>query len=158
MPAMLITSREAVAAATAKSAARKIFKSAALAAVIALLMALTFIALASGSFDSGYLIYCIVTSLLAWGIYRAKSVALGSVMLLLAALAFIALAGGVFHSSHDGAPRSDGPAGASLARLITDLRKEKKLVGLGAMVMVDGQVVASAAHGERKKGSGVPIG
>src|SRR5437016_765830 len=157
MPAMLITSREAVAAATAKSAARKIFKSAALAAVIALLMALTFIALASGSFDSGYLIYCIVTLLLAWGIYRVKSAALVSVMLLLAALAFIALAGGVFDSSYHGAPRGDGPAGASLAGLITELRKEKKLVGLAAMVMVDGQVMASAAQGQRKKGSGVPI-
>src|SRR5205823_7170318 len=94
---------------------------------------------------------------LAWGIYRVKSVALGSVMLLVAALAFIALAGGVFHSSYDGAPRSDGPSGDWLAGLITDLRKEKKVVGLAAMVMVDGQVVASAAHGERKKGSGVPI-
>ena len=34
---------------------------------------------------------------------------------------------------------------------------EKKLVGLAARVMVDGQVVASAADGERKRGSGVPI-
>ena len=52
---------------------------------------------------------------------------------------------------------SSGPAGDSLARLITDLRKEKNLVGLAAMVMVDGQVEAAAADGERKKGSGVPL-
>lgn len=68
-----------------------------------------------------------------------------------------ALAGEIFGSSYDGAPRSDGPAGASLASLITDLRKETKLVGLAAMVMVDGQVMATSADGERKKGSGVPI-
>ncbi len=86
-----------------------------------------------------------------------KSVSLVAVMLLLAALAFIAQACGIFDSSYDGAPKSDGPAGASLAGLITELRKEKKLVGLAAMVMVDGQVMATAAHGERKKGSGVPI-
>ena len=36
-------------------------------------------------------------------------------------------------------------------------RKEKNLVGLAAMVMVDGQVEAAAAHGERKIGSGVPL-
>jgi CubicO group peptidase (beta-lactamase class C family) len=154
-PVSVELARDAVAA--AKSAARKVFKSAALVAIIVFLMALTFIALASGSFDSGYLIYCIVTLLLAGGIYRAKSIAPASVMLLLAAVAFIALAVGVFDSSYDGAPRSDGPASASLSGLITDLRKQNKLVGLAAMVMVDGQVVASAAHGERKKGSGVPI-
>ena len=44
-----------------------------------------------------------------------------------------------------------------LTDLIPDLRKEKKLVGLAAMVMVDGQLVASAVDGERKKGSGVPL-
>jgi Beta-lactamase. len=86
-----------------------------------------------------------------------KSASLVAVMLLLAALAFIALAYGIFDSPYEGAPKSDGPAGASLAGLITELRKEKKLVGLAAMVMVDGKVMASAAHGERKKGSGVPI-
>jgi CubicO group peptidase (beta-lactamase class C family) len=40
-------------------------------------------------------------------------------------------------------------------KLIVGLRKEKDLVGLAAMVTVDGKVVASAADGERKKGSGV---
>ena len=56
-----------------------------------------------------------------------------------------------------GPPRSERPSGDSLGRLITDLRKEKNLVGLAAMVMVDGQVEAAAADGERKKGSGVPL-
>lgn len=44
-----------------------------------------------------------------------------------------------------------------LSELVTSLRKEKKLVGLAAMVMVDGKVVASAVDGERKKGSGVRL-
>jgi len=41
--------------------------------------------------------------------------------------------------------------------LITEQRKEKNLVGLAAMVMVDGQVEAGCGPGERKKGSGVPL-
>jgi len=53
--------------------------------------------------------------------------------------------------------RSSGPAGDSLASLITDLRNEKNLVGLAAMVMVDGQVEAAAAYGQRKIGSDVPL-
>ncbi len=73
------------------------------------------------------------------------------------AITMFALAARAFESGYDGAPRSDGPGGASLAELITDLRKAKNLVGLAAMVMVDGQVKASAAVGERKKGSGVSI-
>ncbi len=48
-------------------------------------------------------------------------------------------------------------AQAPLTDLISGLRKENKLVGLAAMVMVDGQVMASAADEERKQGSGVPI-
>ena len=73
------------------------------------------------------------------------------------AIMLLALAGGVFDSTSAGDPRSNGPAGAKLENLITKLRKEKELVGLAAMVMVDGQVMASAADGERKQGSGVPI-
>jgi CubicO group peptidase (beta-lactamase class C family) len=46
-------------------------------------------------------------------------------------------------------------AEAPLTKLIIGLRKEKDLVGLAAMVAVDGKVVASAADGERKLGSGV---
>lgn len=62
-----------------------------------------------------------------------------------------------FYSDYDGAARSVGPSGDWLAGLVSELRKREKLVGLAARVMVDGQVVASAAHGERKRGSGVPI-
>jgi hypothetical protein len=130
---------------------------------IALMVVISFVnliavgALVSKEFDSGYVIYGIVTLLLAVSITRAKSVPSFSVMILLAALAFITLTFGLFSSSYDGAPRSDGPAGASLADLVTDLRKEHKLVGLAAMVMVNGKVMSSAADGERKKGSGVPI-
>jgi hypothetical protein len=133
------------------------FRFTVLVVVIVFLMALTLPALALGAFDSPTLIYCVITSLVAWGTYRAKSIARALVMLVLAALAFLALAGGVFHSSYDGNPRSDGPGGASLADLVTGLRKEHKLVGLAAMVMVDGKVMASAADGERKIRSGVPI-
>jgi CubicO group peptidase (beta-lactamase class C family) len=46
-------------------------------------------------------------------------------------------------------------AEAPLAKLIIRLRKERDLVGLGAMVMVDGKIVAAATDGERKLGSGV---
>jgi CubicO group peptidase (beta-lactamase class C family) len=125
--------------------------------VIVFLMVLTLPALAFGASDSGYLIYYVIVSLLAWGTYRAKSIARAFVTLLLAALAFLALASGVFHSSYEGTPRSDGAAGTWLAGQIAELRKENKLVGLAAMVMVDGKVMASAADGERKFRSGVPI-
>lgn len=60
-------------------------------------------------------------------------------------------------SPFDDHPRIEGPAGASLGRLITDLRKEKNLVGLAAMVTVDGKLDAAAAGGEREEGSGVPV-
>jgi CubicO group peptidase (beta-lactamase class C family) len=62
------------------------------------------------------------------------------------------------YPDYDGAASSDGPSGDWLAGLVSELRKQKKLVGLAARVVVDGQVVASAADGERKRGSGVPIG
>ena len=60
-------------------------------------------------------------------------------------------------SRYDGSPRSEGPAGDSLASLIVDLRKEHNLVGIGAMVTVNDQVEAAAVQGERKAGSGVPL-
>jgi len=69
----------------------------------------------------------------------------------------LAFARGFFDSDYDGAARSDGTLGDWLAGLVSDLRKGKQLVGLAASVMVDGRVVASAADGERKRGSGVPI-
>lgn len=67
------------------------------------------------------------------------------------------LASPLFDPNYDRPPRSSGPGGASLAGWIEEQRKAKKLVGLAAMVMVDGQVEAAAAHGQRKKGSGVPL-
>lgn len=140
-----------------KNTAAATFMFIVLMVVISFVNLVAVVTLVSEPFDSGYLIYGIVTLLLAGGIYRARSVASLSVMVLLAALAFIPLTVGVFSSSYEGAPRSDGPAGASLAGLVTDLRKEHRLVGLAAMVMVDGKVMSSAAHGERKKGSGVPL-
>lgn len=75
----------------------------------------------------------------------------------LVTLVVIALARGIFDSGYDQPPKIEGPAGAALGRLVTDLRKDKNLVGLAAMVMVDGKVEAAAAGGERKKGSGVPL-
>jgi hypothetical protein len=123
--------------------------------VISFVNLVAVVTLVSAAFDSGCLIYGIVTLLLAGGIYRAKSVVSFSVMVLLAALAFITLTVGVFDSSYDGAPRSDGPAGASLADLVTELRKEHKLVGLATMVMVDGKVMSCAANGEPSR-AGTP--
>lgn len=90
-------------------------------------------------------------------VLTAKWIGLGSLTFLLAGLAFIALVRGAFDSRYDGAARSEGPSGASLADLITELREQHKLVGLAAMVMVDGKIVAAAADGERKLHSGVPI-
>ncbi len=69
----------------------------------------------------------------------------------------IVLAVRLTDSSYDGPSRSSGPAGDFLASLVTEQRKDKNLVGLAAMAMVDGQVEAVAAQGERKKGSGVPL-
>ncbi len=60
-------------------------------------------------------------------------------------------------SSDDGPPRTSGIASDSLARLVTEQRKQKNLVGLAAMVMVNGQVEGAAVQGQRKYGSGVPL-
>ncbi len=114
-------------------------------------------ALVSQRFDFASLLDGIMVLLLAGGLSRARSVASFSVLIVPVTLSLISLTLGGFSSGFEGAPRSDGPAGASLADLVTDLRKEHKLVGLAAMVLVDGKVVASAAQGERKKGSGVPL-
>ena len=73
------------------------------------------------------------------------------------ALTLIVLASGWFDSSYAGPPQSSGPAGEPLASLVADLREKNGLVGLAAMVMVDGQIEAAAAHGQRKQGSGVPV-
>ena len=72
------------------------------------------------------------------------------VVILVSVVIFIAwMADGGFNSRHD---QPTGPT-----NLVSDLRQEKKLVGLAAMVMVDGNVVAAMADGERKIGSGVTI-
>ncbi|HEY4311771.1 MAG TPA: serine hydrolase domain-containing protein [Pirellulales bacterium] len=60
-------------------------------------------------------------------------------------------------AKYEGPPQSDGPAGVALASLVDDLRKENDLVGLAAMMTVDGRLEAAAASGERKKGSGVAV-
>jgi CubicO group peptidase (beta-lactamase class C family) len=81
----------------------------------------------------------------------------GIAVLCLATLVVIALAIWKFQPHHAQPPRVEGPAGAALGRWISDLRKEKDLVGLAAMVTVDGKVEAAAADGERKIGSDVPV-
>lgn len=60
-------------------------------------------------------------------------------------------------SQYTGLARSSGSSGDALARMITDQWKERKLVGLAAMVMVDGQIESAAAQGERMAGSGAPL-
>jgi CubicO group peptidase (beta-lactamase class C family) len=75
----------------------------------------------------------------------------------LVTLGLIGLAAGLFESIYNGHAKIDGPASAWLGKLVTEQRKQKKLVGLAAMVTLDGQVKAAAADGERKLGSGVPL-
>jgi len=119
-------------------------------------MILTVLALASGdSIPAFSFLHRYLAALM--GQYKGQVLPLGFSQLLLAALAFIALVGGYSIPAMMGSEKPDGPSGDWSRGLITDVRKEKKLVGLAAMVMVDGKVVASAAHGERKKGSGVPM-
>jgi len=58
-------------------------------------------------------------------------------------------------------PADQNPAAGSiedrLKELVPAIRAEKKLIGLAAMIMVDGKVIASAVDGERKKGSSVEL-
>src|ERR1700722_5763193 len=81
----------------------------------------------------------------------------GIAVLCLATIVLLALAIRWFQLRYNQAPQVDGPAGAALGRLITELRKEKDLVGLAAMVTVDGKVEAAAAEGERMIDSGVRV-
>jgi len=76
---------------------------------------------------------------------------------ILGVLILLAWARGFLRTSYAGEPKSNGPDGAALARQVAALRKEKNLVGLAAMVTVDGQLQAVAADGERKQGSGKPV-
>lgn len=133
------------------------FRFAVLGLLVTFLMALTLPALTFGEFDSGFLFFFVATSLLAWVVYRVQSMIWAFVALVLAGLVFLTLTTGMLNSSYAGDPKSDGPEGATLAELVGGLRKEHKLVGLAAMVMVDGKVIATAADGERKIHSGVPI-
>lgn len=133
------------------------FHFAVLGFLVTFLMALTLPALTFGAFDSGFLVFYVVTSLLARVVYRVQSMIWAFVALVLAGLVFLALTAGMLHSSFAGEPRSDGPQGVALAELVADLRKEHKLVGLAAMVTVDGKVIATAVDGERKIHSGMPL-
>lgn len=71
-------------------------------------------------------------------------------------LLLIFLPGSFTESNAGQAPALNGGE-TPFAELVVKLRRENKLVGLGAMVMVNGKVVDSAVDGERKTGSGVPI-
>lgn len=79
------------------------------------------------------------------------------VIIILVVVAFVVWAVGIFDSSENQPSEIKSPASASSTNLVADLRKEKKLVGLAAMVMVDGKVVSAVADGERKIGSGVQL-
>ena len=83
--------------------------------------------------------------------------ALGAVIVAVVVVV-IAAAGRFFDSKFDRPPEVEGPAGSILGALVSEQRQQKHLVGLAAMVTVDGQVRATAASGERKKGSGVAVG
>lgn len=133
------------------------FRFAVLGLLVTFLMALTLPALTFGEFDSGFLAFYVMTSVLAWVVFRVQSMIWAFVALVLAGLVFLVLTAGMLHSSYEGEPKGDGPAGAALAELVGGLRKEHKLVGLAALVTVDGKLVATAADGERKIHSGVPI-
>ena len=71
-------------------------------------------------------------------------------------LMLILLSGSLTESNDGQAPAGIGKE-SPLAELVIKLRRENKLVGLAAMVMVNGKVVDSAVDGERKTGSGVPL-
>ncbi len=59
-------------------------------------------------------------------------------------------------SAATSAPQGETTAD-SLEELVAQLRSEKELVGLAAMIMVDGKIVDSAVDGERKLGSGIAL-
>lgn len=82
---------------------------------------------------------------------------LGLVGALILVVVLVDFAGQMSEPVYNKPPQTSGTTGDSLANLVTDLRKKKNLVGLGAMVMVDGKIEAAAVHGERKAGSGVPL-
>lgn len=94
----------------------------------------------------------------SWGDFWLMRFALVVMLLVLASYSnWPAFAAEPLNAGAKKGPRSDGPQGEALAKLVTDLRKQHKLVGLAAMVTVDGKVVASAADGERIHGKEVSI-
>ena len=89
--------------------------------------------------------------------YINKFVTLMIVSLCGVIITWTAVGDGSFGSHFEGAPRDNGPKGASLANVVSELRKQHNLVSLAAMVSVDGKVIAATADGERKNGSGVSV-
>lgn len=77
--------------------------------------------------------------------------------LLVVVIPIIDFARGVTAPNYDGQAQSSGPAGDALASLVVSKVKSDNLVSMAAMVMIDGQVEAATAYGERKSGSGVPV-
>ncbi len=75
--------------------------------------------------------------------------------LLMAACLIVVLASWLSADDSIAAARQAGPSGEALADLVTKLTAEKQLVGLAAMVVVDGEQQAAAACGERKIRSGI---
>lgn len=67
------------------------------------------------------------------------------------------LAGDQVSADEPGKARPAADVQKLLDDLVPKLRKEKKLVGLAAMILVDGKQVAAGVDGERINGSGVPL-
>lgn len=85
-----------------------------------------------------------------WLLVMAISLTIYTLLMLL-------LGTGPGDANYEGPAKTTGAAGDSLGTEVTALRTEKKLVGLAAMVTVDGRLEAAAVSGERKIGSGMPI-
>ncbi|TWU47265.1 D-alanyl-D-alanine carboxypeptidase precursor [Rubripirellula tenax] len=89
--------------------------------------------------------------------FRNLIAAIAVVGFLILAGPLVDLARRVSGSNFKSSVRSSGERSEPLARVVSQQRKAKELVGLAAMVMVDGKVEAAAAQGERKFGSGVSV-
>ncbi|MDA8745466.1 beta-lactamase family protein [Rubripirellula amarantea] len=76
---------------------------------------------------------------------------------LILVVVLVDMASRISDSQYAGTAQSSGVNGDALALQVTELREQKSLVGLAAMVMVDGKVGAVAAQGERIIGSGVSV-
>jgi len=69
----------------------------------------------------------------------------------------VIITAGVFYTINSWAQNQPRETPGSLAEQVKQHREKHNLVGLAAMVMVDGKVVDSAANGERETGSGVSV-